>query len=321
MADAKVSIIVPVYKTEKYLEKCISSIVAQTYTDLEIILVDDGSPDQCPQLCDAWAAKDSRIRVIHKENGGLCSARNAGMEIMTGEYFMFADSDDWLEPDMIAALYTMITKHQADVARCSFYFNYEADGSQEAACCAERIDVCTDYNAQLSDLVITGIMSGTVWNKLYKTETLGAVRFDKADGCSEDIMFNWRALRCKIKMVCFGEAKYHYLLRENSCTHSEFDDSAFAIITAKRKIMAVEAENQQAMPSLIQGYIISCYAILSGIIQNQKCLDQHAVLRREILSHKKEIFFSARYSFRDKMKTAVLWLAPKLFDQMIKRKG
>ena len=92
----RISVIVPIYKVEAYLDKCVQSIVDQTYTNLEIILVDDGSPDRCGQMCDAWAAKDSRIRVVHKENGGLSDARNAGLEIATGTYIAFVDSDDWV---------------------------------------------------------------------------------------------------------------------------------------------------------------------------------------------------------------------------------
>lgn len=95
-----ISIIVPVYKVEKYLDKCVESIVEQTYKNLEIILVDDGSPDNCSAMCDEWAQKDSRIKVIHKENGGLSSARNAGLDACTGDYIGFVDSDDWIEPDM-----------------------------------------------------------------------------------------------------------------------------------------------------------------------------------------------------------------------------
>ena len=99
-----ISVIVPVYKVEPYLDKCVRSIVDQTYQNLEIILVDDGSPDRCGEICDAWAAKDSRIRVIHKENGGLSDARNAGMAVATGKYMGFVDSDDYIAPDMYRLL-------------------------------------------------------------------------------------------------------------------------------------------------------------------------------------------------------------------------
>ena len=100
MKSALISVIVPIYKVEKYLDECIESIVNKTYRNLEIILVDDGSPDKCPEMCDQWAKKDERIRVIHKENGGLSSARNAGLDVATGDYVGFVDSDDFIERDM-----------------------------------------------------------------------------------------------------------------------------------------------------------------------------------------------------------------------------
>ena len=114
-----ISIIVPVYKVEKYLDRCIESVLAQTYTDFELILVDDGSPDNCPAMCDAWAEKDSRIRVIHKPNGGLSSARNAGLDIMKGEYVTFIDSDDTVLPNYLERLLTALTVNSADVSVCS----------------------------------------------------------------------------------------------------------------------------------------------------------------------------------------------------------
>ncbi len=115
----KISVIVPIYKVEEYLHRCIDSIINQTYTNLEIILVDDGSPDNCPMICDEYAKKDSRIRVIHKKNGGLSDARNAGLEIATGEYIGFVDSDDWIHKDMYHILYKNIIEKDADIAECS----------------------------------------------------------------------------------------------------------------------------------------------------------------------------------------------------------
>ena len=111
-----VSIIVPIYKVEPYLRRCLDSIVNQTYTNLEIILVDDGSPDGCPQICDEYAAKDERIVVIHKENGGLSDARNAGLDICKGEYISFVDSDDWVDERYIEILFDLLTKENADIA-------------------------------------------------------------------------------------------------------------------------------------------------------------------------------------------------------------
>ncbi|HEL7541574.1 TPA: glycosyltransferase, partial [Enterococcus faecalis] len=121
----KISIIVPVYNVEKYLEKCVRSILAQTFTDFELILVDDGSPDSSGAMCDQFAEQDERVKVIHKENGGLSDARNAGIEIATGEYLGFVDSDDYIADDMYELLYTNIVKEDADLSICGIYDVYE----------------------------------------------------------------------------------------------------------------------------------------------------------------------------------------------------
>ena len=115
-----ISVIVPIYKVEAYLERCIGSIVNQTYQNLEIILVDDGSPDSCPDICDAWKEKDDRIKVIHKKNGGLSDARNAGMQIMAGTYISYIDSDDWVANDMYEKMMYAIKKNDADICECQF---------------------------------------------------------------------------------------------------------------------------------------------------------------------------------------------------------
>ena len=122
---ALISVIIPVYKVEEYLENCIQSVIKQTVSDLEIILVDDGSPDQCPEICDLWADKDSRIKVIHKENGGLSDARNAGMKVATGEYVSFIDSDDYISLDFYETLLETIVDNDSDIVECGVVKFYE----------------------------------------------------------------------------------------------------------------------------------------------------------------------------------------------------
>ena len=121
----KVSIIVPVYKAEKYLNRCIDSILAQTFTDFELLLIDDGSPDRSGEICDEYAKKDSRIRVIHKENGGVSSARQRGLDESVGEYTMHADPDDWVEPEMLDELYKKAKEEDADMVICDFFYEYK----------------------------------------------------------------------------------------------------------------------------------------------------------------------------------------------------
>ena len=131
------SIIVPVYKVENYLQKCIDSILAQTFTDFELILVEDGSPDGCPALCDAAAAKDARIRVLHQKNGGLSAARNAGLDVARGEWIGFVDSDDYIAPEMYETLYKAVQNTGADLALCDYAAVDEAGIPVHRACTAD----------------------------------------------------------------------------------------------------------------------------------------------------------------------------------------
>ena len=123
--NSLISVIVPIYNVEKYLDRCVESIINQTYKNLEIILVDDGSPDNCTQMCDDYAKKDSRIRVVHKENGGLSDARNAGMEVATGEYVSFIDSDDYISLDFYETLFQTMIDNDSDIVECSVVKFYE----------------------------------------------------------------------------------------------------------------------------------------------------------------------------------------------------
>ena len=134
-----ISVIVPIYKVEAYLQQCVDSVLAQTYTDLDIVLVDDGSPDNCPAICDAYARKDARVQVVHKPNGGLMSARQAGLRVAKGDYVGFVDGDDWIEPDMYARFAAAIDRYAPDMALCEFYYAFADHTSQVPSICSGRI--------------------------------------------------------------------------------------------------------------------------------------------------------------------------------------
>lgn len=164
-----ISIVVPIYKVERYLEKCVDSIIDQDYRNLEIILVDDGSPDRCPQICDEYAQKDSRVKVIHKENGGLSDARNAGIKVATGEYIAFVDSDDYLTESHISTLLYTMKKYDADISACNYIKVYEDAGIQKVEPKTDKDLVMTNIEA-MKDLFTLPNSSGVVtWNKLYRT--------------------------------------------------------------------------------------------------------------------------------------------------------
>ena len=212
MQNPLVSIIVPIYKVEPYLRRCLDSIVNQTYTNLEIILVDDGSPDGCPQICDEYAARDKRIVVIHKDNGGLSDARNAGLDICKGEYISFVDSDDWTNENYIANLLDIITKNKADIAIAE---NIRTDGCSEPSKGNISINVYTPQNA-LKHLFSQNHIAFTVsWGKLYKKSLFTSLRFPIGK-YHEDEFTTYILFYKSKKIVYTSEILYYYYQRADS---------------------------------------------------------------------------------------------------------
>lgn len=171
----KISVIIPVYKVEAYLERCVTSVVRQTYSNLEIILVDDGSPDRSGQMCDALALQDSRIRVIHKKNGGLSDARNVGIDAATGEYIAFLDSDDWFDPTMLQTLYRLCEENNAGMAECSYRSIFQDHTAAETDCSASVMEF-TPVQAIESNLDWK-YCKPVAWNKLYRRDVVGDIRY------------------------------------------------------------------------------------------------------------------------------------------------
>ena len=214
-----ISVIVPIYKVEPYLDHCIRSIVEQTYKSLEIILVDDGSPDNCGAICDAWAKKDGRIKVIHKENGGLSDARNAGLAIATGEYICFIDSDDYIAPAFVAELYKAILETGADIAECATAYVDEAGNTLRQRNVAPLPQM--DKIEALRRLVLEDGIYQTVWNKLYRRTVADGILFEKGKH-HEDDFWTYQVFDRGDKLATVAQPMYYYLQRSGSIIGSGY---------------------------------------------------------------------------------------------------
>lgn len=207
----KVSIIIPIYRAEKYIEKCIDSVLAQTYKDLEIILVDDGSPDGCGAICDAYSRRDSRIKVIHKKNEGVSMARNAGLSKVTGSYVQFVDSDDSLKPNMTEVLVENIERQQADLVVCGFY-----EENRNYSKVSKPGDEPGIYEqTQFLENITKNPYSfhyGVLWNKLFRADLLKEkICFSSDMDFGEDFIFNLHYLQYAKKIVVIEEPLYSYV--------------------------------------------------------------------------------------------------------------
>lgn len=213
MLEPLISVIVPIYNVEKYLNKCVDSIINQTYKNLEIILVDDGSPDKCPELCDIYAQKDKRIKVVHKENGGLSDARNAGMAVASGEYVSFIDSDDYIELNMLSDLYDCIVKDNSDVAACGVNWVDESCKVIRKDC-VEQHCVLSNVEA-MKELLHDNIIKQYVWNKLYKMSIIKDIPFEKGR-YNEDVFWSYQMVGNANQISISPNVCYNYLQRSNS---------------------------------------------------------------------------------------------------------
>ncbi len=222
------SIIVPIYNVQKYINKCVESILNQTHKDLEIILVDDGSPDGCPQICDEYARQDSRVKVIHKDNGGLINARKSGLEAANGAYIGFVDGDDWIEPEMYALFADRIKKYSPDMVLSDFYYDY---GNKLIN--SEQLFEQEFYNKQdlkskmYPKMLFSGIyykfgVNPCCWSKVYKKELIEK-NLPQVDGrikMGEDAAFTYPCLLDAQSVATIKTPCYHYITNPQSITQS-----------------------------------------------------------------------------------------------------
>jgi glycosyltransferase involved in cell wall biosynthesis len=213
----KVSIIVPVYNVEKYIYRCINSILTQTYSNLECILVDDFSPDNCPKICDEYEKKDARIKVIHKDkNEDLPQARKTGFEYSSGNFIQFIDSDDWIEADMTEKLVNAAIKTDADIVTCDFYINNVNDYYYKKC--------ILDFNNNFNNIGLGHDCS--VWNKIYRRELIALIKFPIGNKY-EDLVITQQAYFYSNKIIHIPYALYHYFNNIESMTHVQNEKTVY----------------------------------------------------------------------------------------------
>lgn len=250
-----ISVIVPIYKAEQYLDKCVQSIVDQTYRNLEILLVDDGSPDSCPMLCDSWASKDSRIKVIHKKNEGQEVARNIGLDSATGSFIAFVDSDDWIASDMYEYLYSNLVNANADISACQATLVYPDGKYRHTQEFSPRLRQGDAAHALI--LVSTDVMGHVVWDKLYKAELFTKIRFPDVprDG---DMFVTYRILDNINQFVFAPQPKYYYRQHDDSLAHSDKPVVALYVDACREMVALVQRKYPETVPYAYLDFITHC---------------------------------------------------------------
>jgi len=288
-----VSVVVPTYNVEKYLERCVESIRSQTYSTLEIILVDDGSTDRSGAMCDELAKHDDRIRVIHKENGGLSDARNFGLAEATGEYVCFIDSDDWVEPDMISSAVDALKKENSDIAIWGYYADF-VDAGEKILSSSKRIlreEPHFDGENPYGEIGSVLGFCGYAWNKLYRLPFLKEqqLTFTKGISLVEDILFNAKAI-CRAESVTFLPTAYNHYMQRNAETLG----TKFYPNLADLRLMALDAHVQLLHHWDVSQAVIDQYrarrcceiswAAIKAINRTGKTSGERKVLIHEVLA-------------------------------------
>ena len=236
-----ISVIVPVYNVQPYLARCVDSILSQTYKNLEIFLVDDGSPDDCGRMCDEYKKADSRVKVIHKDNGGLSDARNVAIDVASGDYILCVDSDDYIHHTMIEVLYLSLKKHGCDISIAS-HLNVTDQGKPDLSSKKENKTKVFDVQSGLEAMLYQKDITTSAWGKLYKAELFTNIRYPKGKLC-EDLDTTYRLFAKSKKIVLNSVKLYFYLQRDNSIINSSFKPARMdALKFAEDQLTFVERE-------------------------------------------------------------------------------
>lgn len=318
--NEKISIIVAIYNVEQYLTECINSIINQTYTNLEIILVNDGSTDKSGQICDEFLKKDSRIKVIHKKNGGLSDARNTGLDLASGDYIGFVDGDDSIEIDMYEILLKNIKKYNAEISHCGFYKvinsrKYHGLGT-------DKIIILDNLKGMEEFFKLENYIL-SVWNKLYKADLIKGIRFENGRCMAEDKMFNFLAFSRAKVTVFEGKEKYLYMQRENSLINSKFNSRVLDVIYFSNKILEL---TKKQYPQLIQlaekNDILENILMLTNIEysdQKEQLFKEYNQIVLKLRNYRYSILKNKELSISIRLALFVIVLSPKIGTYFINK--
>lgn len=262
-----ISVIVPVYNVEAYLDRCVKSILRQTFKEFELILVDDGSPDKCPSMCDEWSKKDDRICVIHQKNQGLSAARNAGIRIAKGDYLTFIDSDDWITPTMLYDLVALIRKYDADISVCSFITtDHVIMELTNQTNCKETV-----YSQQEFMNVILRVNSNRcihyAWGKLYKRSVIDMENHYPVGMLNEDVEGMFKAVIASEKVVETTKVGYFYYENNESISRKKFGANFLCLNEVWKRILKLSKENAPIYYEYVKyNYQRSDFTILMDMI-------------------------------------------------------
>lgn len=300
--EPMVSVIVPIYNVEKYLKRCIDSILNQTYKNLEIILIDDGSPDKCPEICDEYAQEDDRVIVIHKENGGVSSARNAGLDIAKGEYIGFVDPDDYINYDMYSTMVKKMELFECDAVICGFCQVSEKENKIIRKDSLENkivsVEECFKELFGFSGLAIKPV----VWNKLFKRDIISDLRFCEDIEISEDLLFCVEYLLNCDKIALLEGAFYNNFLRLGSATRSGAKAKSIVKTVMVDELVYRKIKFKYASTSdIVLKWTLEDNLGWYNELKKYKCSEELREMKKAITKRRYEVLFSKEIYWKQKI--------------------
>lgn len=314
ISEQQVSVIIPIYNKEKYINRCLDSVIAQTYRNLEIILIDDGSTDASLSICRQYEERDLRVKVITKPNGGVSSARNCGLEHCTGELIAFVDPDDWLELEYFAELVECLQKYHADIACC-----YQKEISEHyntvKTQCYETGKIITTHKSQV-DWCNHTRSQRSVWGAVYKKYIINGIVFAEDISIGEDTLFFAQAAGRMQLMVKLDKALYNYSLNDESAMGEEWNTSKLSVFEAYRRMKEIFKDDTELYPAVRVAnasnslYIVTRYYadnkfIKEGLSPCEKTFREDAIPLMKCLIHDRQWFSLG--------KAVAFWIAPRAF--------
>ena len=323
MTTPLISVIVPVYRVEEYLERCVKSILSQTYKNLEVILVDDGSPDQCPAICDACAEKDARVKVIHQENKGLSGARNAGIDAASGEYLAFVDSDDYVSPHFIEELYQLLQDTGCAIGQCRFSY-VKGDGLVEEGDSAFCIYRGESLMEQLYGPEEKATCFVVAWNKLYRAELFKETGIRYPEGrIHEDEATTYRLFHEAKKLAFLDRALYGYYTENGESITSVFSAKRLQWLTAHEERIAFFKKNgyEKLLPAAYRKLCDACITFYFRCTEQVKDAEElKKELRKRLETYRANgAAWIAALPLKTRMGYELFSMSPGLYAKMLQK--
>ena len=323
MTTPLISVIVPVYRVEEYLERCVKSILSQTYENLEVILVDDGSPDQCPAICDACAEKDARVKVIHQENKGLSGARNAGIDAASGEYLAFVDSDDYVSPHFIEELYQLLQDTGCAIGQCRFSY-VKGDGLVEEGDSAFCIYRGESLMEQLYGPEEKATCFVVAWNKLYRAELFKETGIRYPEGrIHEDEATTYRLFHEAKKLAFLDRALYGYYTENGGSITSVFSAKRLQWLTAHEERIVFFKKNgyEKLLPAAYRKLCDACITFYFRCTEQVKDAEElKKELRKRLETYRANgAAWIAALPLKTRMGYELFSMSPGLYAKMLQK--